>query len=108
MCLVPIPQLDHDMQACLIRLGQMDPPLLVEILKLRVCYQVLQREQGMAYEPVPFDWLRTADHVQFQQDARYYEALRCVRDWMLTGEEALWRPSQTFWQCWRVALIPRW
>jgi len=89
MCLVPIPQLDHDMQACLIRLGQIDPPLLVEILKLRVCYRVLQGEQGMAHEPVPFDWLRTADHVRFQQDTRYYEALSCVRDWMLPGEEAL-------------------
>jgi hypothetical protein len=89
MCLVPIPQLDHDMQACLIRLGQTDPLLLVEILERRIRYRVLQGERGMAYEPIPFDWLRAADHVRFQRDARYYEALRRVRDWMLSGEEAL-------------------
>jgi hypothetical protein len=89
MCLVPIPQLDHDMQTCLIRLGQMDPLLFVEILERCVRYRVRLGEQEMAYEPIPFDWLRAADQVSFQQDARYYEALRRVRDWMLSDDEAL-------------------
>ncbi len=88
-CLVPIPQLDHDMQACLIRLGQTDPLLLVEVLEDRIHYRALHREEEARYEPIPLDWIGATDRVRFQQGERYCEALRRVRDWMLSGEEAL-------------------
>jgi hypothetical protein len=82
-----LPEIDHDVERCLNRLGQFEPMLVVDFLEGRILYAAENQIKAKRYRAIPLGSSTALESVR--SSPTYREVLQRVLDWSLDENAAL-------------------